>query len=56
MKIMTMMKIEIEQPALTRRERGWRRDFPAAARRPCQMGSPCQPGRHHHYYDDDDQL
>ena len=39
-------------PALTQREQGWRRDFPAAVRRPCQMGSPCQPDRHHHYYHD----
>ena len=32
-----------KRPALTRREPGWRKGFPVAVRRLCQMGSPCQP-------------
>ena len=32
-----------KRPALTRREPGWRKGFPVAVRRRCQMGSPCQP-------------
>ena len=32
-----------KRPALTRRAPGWRKGFPVAVRRLCQMGSPCQP-------------